>query len=250
VADDVLLKPGERIDRLIDDRLKIIQNPQAFRFSADAVLLARFVTVKPGDTVCDLGTGTGVIPLLLSAQTKASRLYGLEIQTEMADMARRSVALNGLTKKISIDTGDLREALARYGSSRFDVVVSNPPYNSAGLGRLNASDAMTLARHEIMCTLEDVVAAASKITKSRGRTALVHKPHRLVDLLVLLRTYRLEPKRLQVVYARPGQKPGFVLVEAIKDGGAELEILNPLYIYDANGEYTAELRDIYFGEWE
>lgn len=187
---------------------------------------------------------------MLSAQTKAARLYGLEIQAKMADMARRSVALNGLSEKISIEEGDLREALVRYGSSRFDVVVSNPPYYSAGLGRLNTSDALTLARHEIMCNLEDVIGAAAKITKSRGRTAFVHKPHRLVDLLILLRSYRLEPKRLQVVYARPGQKPGFVLVEAVKDGGAGLNILNPLYIYNESGEYTAELRDIYFGERE
>ncbi|MGI5840061.1 MAG: tRNA1(Val) (adenine(37)-N6)-methyltransferase [bacterium] len=250
MTDEGLLKPGERIDCLIDERLKIIQNPQTFRFSADAVLLARFVTVKPGDIVCDLGTGTGVIPLLLSQRTRAAKLYGLEIQAGMADMARRSVIINGLTDRISIDTGDLREAVARYGSSRFDAVVSNPPYYAACFGRLNASDALTLARHEVACTLEDVVKAAARITKSRGRAAFIHKPHRLVDLIVLLRANRLEPKRLQVVYARPGRKPAFVLVEAVKDGGAELAILNPLYIYDADGEYTLELRDIYFGERE
>ncbi len=244
------LKPGERIDLLVSKQLRIIQNPAAFCFSIDAVLLAHFAWVKPGDLVCDLGTGTGVIPLLLSAISRADHIYGLEIQPEMADMARRSVLLNGLDDKITIETGDLREAVLRYGSSRFDLVATNPPYHRLRRGELNQTDAQTLARHEVLCTLEDVVTAGSQIVKSRGRFALVHRPERLTDILLAMRQRQLEPKRLQLVHPRAGEPASILLVEAVKDGRPGLSVLPPLCVYEADGTYTAALRDIYFGKHE
>lgn len=243
-----LVRAHERLDDLARDNLKIIQNPGSFCFSMDAVLLSSFVTVKRGDRVLDLGTGTGVIPLLLSSKTQALELCGLEIQADMADMASRSVRYNGLEGKIRVVQGDLREARALLGRDRFDVVVSNPPFTSVGRGLVPPTDGMAIARHEIMCTLEDVVDSCSRMVTPGGRVALVHRPSRLVDILWAMRERNLEPKRLRFVYPSMDAKPTMVMVEALKGGGKELEVMKPLYIYDDSGAYTQEVRDIYFGQ--
>ena len=249
MKEKVILYENERIDDLMKSDLKIIQNSKGFRFSLDAVLLANFVTVRSGDTVLDLGTGNGVIPLLLSRISKAKHICGLEIQEEVADMAKRSVMLNGLNERISIVQGDLRQGDKLFDGKRFSVVVSNPPYTSAGGGIINPEDSKAISRHEITCTLEDVVCASSRLVNSRGRVALIHRPSRLVDIFLLMRKYNLEPKRVRLVHSRPGRKANLVLIEAIKDGRPELEVLEPLYIYrdEFGEEYSAEMERVYSG---
>lgn len=242
----VELKPGERIDDLIRQDLKIIQNPASFCFSMDAVLLAHFATVKKDDRVVDLGTGSGVIPLLLTTRQKELQVTGLEIQKEAAERAVRSVRLNGLQEKIAIIPGDLKQAKELLPVGQFDLVTCNPPYISPGHGLLNELDSISIARHEIKCTLEDVIRAGSQLLAFKGRMAVVHKPHRLVDIMCLMRKYNLEPKRLRLVYPRPGRKPNMVLVEGLLGGRVELEVLDPLFIYGADGEYTPELLGIYY----
>lgn len=243
----VNLNEYERIDNLMKSNLKIIQNTRGFRFSLDAVLLANFATVRSGDTVLDLGTGSGVVPLLLSRISNAKYIYGLEIQPEVADMAKRSVILNGLSTKIKIIQGDLREGNRLLENKRFSLVVANPPYTLAGGGIINPGDSKAISRHEITCTLEDVISAGSRLVNSRGRVALVHRSSRLVEILILMRCYNLEPKRLRFVYPRLGRKSNLILIEAIKDGKPELEVLEPLYIYrNCTGEeYSPEMRKIY-----
>jgi tRNA1Val (adenine37-N6)-methyltransferase len=242
----LMLKTGERIDYLVDQRLRIIQNPQGFCFSMDAVLLAHFADVRQNDVVCDLGTGTGVIPLLISMRFPSVRIDGLEIQDNMADMASRSVKLNGLEGKITIHSGDLRNACRIFSSSRFDLVTSNPPYMPTGTGIQNQTPEIAAARHEVLCSLEDVINSASQIVRSRGRVALVHKPQRLVDIFCLMRHYRIEPKRFRLVYPKLNSEPNMVLVEGVKDGKPGMMTEKPLYVYQSDGEYTQEVRSIYF----
>ncbi len=242
----VEIKPGERIDDLQRDGLRIIQSTKGFRFGTDAVLLSGFANVKPDETVLDIGTGNGVIPLLLSAKSRARRIVGLEIQSEMAELARRNVRLNGLEERIEIVEGDLRESRRFLGDERFDVVVSNPPYIKAKGGIPNPNGALAIARHELYCTLEDVIAACSRSVRYRGRVAIVYRPSRLVDLLTEMRRHSLEPKRLRMVQKDRGSKPTLILVEAVKGGGAELDVMPPLVIYDDDGNYTEEVRSIYY----
>jgi tRNA1Val (adenine37-N6)-methyltransferase len=242
-----LVLENERLDDLVRDNLKIIQDPRFFRFSMDAVLLADFVTVRKGDSILDLGTGTGVIPLLLAAKTGAAEIHGLEIQGHIADMARRSVSYNNLEHKVSIRHGDLRQVSSIYGFRKFDVVVSNPPYTSVGGGLINPADSLAIARHEIMCSLNDVIEACSRTVNTGGRVAVVHRPARLVDVFCLMRENGLEPKRLRTVHPRQGAKPNLILVEALKGGGKELDLLPPLFIYKDDGDYTEEVKAIYDG---
>lgn len=242
----VELKPGERIDDLIRQDLKIIQNPASFCFSMDAVLLAHFATVRKNDRVVDLGTGSGVIPLLLIDRQKELQITGLEIQGETAERANRSVRLNSLEGKIQIIQGDLNVVDELLPVGQFDLVTCNPPYISSGHGLLNELASISIARHEVMCTLEDVIRAGSRLLSFKGKMAVVHKPHRLVDIFCLMRQYNLEPKRLRLVHPRPGRKPNMVLVEGLLGGGVELEILEPLFIYGEDGEYTTELMSIYY----
>ncbi len=243
---EMVLKTGERIDDLLRQELKIIQNPASFCFSMDAVLLANFATVKSNDNVIDLGTGSGVIPLLLASRQKRLKVTGLELQAEVADRAQRSVQLNNLTETIKITQGDLKQVEELLPLGQADLVTCNPPYMSTGHGLLNELDSMAIARHEIKCTLEDVIRAGSKLLTFKGRMAVVHKPHRLVDIFYLMRQYKIEPKRLRLVYPRPGRKCNMVLVEGLLGGGVELEVLEPLFIYGADGQYTEELLSIYY----
>lgn len=241
----VELKDGERIDDLQRNGYHIIQNPGKFCFGMDAVLLTGFAKVKNDARVIDLGTGTGIIPILLEAKTGASHLTGLEIQPESADMAGRSVKLNGLENKIDIITGDIKEAERTFKSASFDMVTSNPPYMADSHGLKNPDDAMAIARHEVKCTLDDVIRAASYLLVPGGSFCMVHRPFRLVEIMETLVKYRLEPKRMQLVYPYADAEPNMVLLQCIKGANRRLEVEKPLIVYEKPGKYMQEIYDIY-----
>lgn len=240
-----LLKPGERLDDLERNGYRIIQDPGRFCFGMDAVLLSGFAQVKPGKRVLDLGTGTGIIPILLEAKTDGSHFTGLELQPDSADMARRSVAYNHLENKIDIVTGDIKDASTLFGASSFDVVTSNPPYMIGQHGLQNAQSAKTIARHEIYCTLEDVVAQSARLLKPRGRLFLVHRPFRLVEIFCLMHQYGIEPKRMRLVYPYADREPNMVLIEGLRGGNARLTVEKPLIVFREPGVYTEEITDVY-----
>ena len=243
--DNIRLKENERIDDLERNGYRIIQDTGRFCFGMDAVLLSGFVRVKDGARVLDLGTGTGIIPILLEAKTGAAHLTGLEIQEDSADMARRSVRLNGLEEKIDIVTGDIKEAGSLFDAASFDVVTCNPPYITDKHGLTNPNDAKAIARHEIMCTLEDVIAQTAKLLKPGGNFYMVHRPFRLTEIMVLLRTYKLEPKRMQLVYPYVDQEPNMVLIEANRGGRPRMTVEKPLIVFQEPGVYMPEICDIY-----
>ncbi len=237
---------NERLDDLVRGGLRIIQKPGSFCFSIDAVLLANFASVKKGDLVVDLCTGSGVIPLLITTRQCVNQIVGIEIQEEMVDRAARSVSGNGLQEFIRIRHGDVRNISAELGRGKFDLVTANPPYMPVDKGKISPSDTLAISRHELYCTVDDIIREGSKLLNSHGRMALVHRPNRLVDITYNMRKFGLEPKRLQLVYPSVDKKPNIVLVEAIKGGKPELEIMNPLFVYNKEGEYTEELMNIYY----
>ncbi|MGY0694508.1 tRNA1(Val) (adenine(37)-N6)-methyltransferase [Virgibacillus sp. FSP13] len=243
------LHDDERLDYLLaDETMQIIQSPSAFSFSLDAVLLAHFayVPVKRG-SILDLCTGNGVIPLLLSRRTHA-QITGVEIQQRLADMAKRNVLLNKLEEQITMVHGDLKEMQPVLGQSNVDVVTCNPPYfRTPKKTEHNKNDYLTIARHEVFCTLEDVVRACKLHVRPGGKVAMVHRPGRLVDIIVLFRKYKLEPKRMQLVYPKMGKEANILLIEGIRDGKADLTILPPLYIYNQDNTYTKEAEEIIYG---
>lgn len=245
----VQLYYDERFDYLLaDESMKIIQSPSAFSFSLDAVLLANFayVPIKQGK-ILDLCTGNGVIPLLLSKRTRAN-ITGVEIQERIFGMAERNVILNNLSGQINLIHGDLKEMQALLGQSSFDVVTCNPPYFSTpAKTEHNRNEFLTIARHEVYCTLADVVKACKLHVRPGGKVSIVHRPGRLVDIIALFRAYKLEPKRLQLVYPKKGKEANMLLVEGIRDGKVDLKILPPLYIYNSDGTYTKEAEDIIYG---
>lgn len=241
----ITLKENERIDDLQRNHYQIIQNPALFCFGMDAVLLSGFARVKEESLVLDLGTGTGIIPILLEAKTKARHLTGLEIQEESADMARRSVRLNGLEDKISIVTGDIKEAGDLFDAASFDVITCNPPYMIGEHGLQNPKSAKAIARHEILCTLEDVVSQAAALLKPGGNFFMVHRPFRLAEIMVLLHAYKLEPKRMQMVYPFVDKEPNMVLIEANRGGRPRITVEKPLIIYKEPGIYMPEIYEIY-----
>jgi tRNA1Val (adenine37-N6)-methyltransferase len=228
-----LLKDGERVDDLQLNKLKIIQNPARFCFGTDAVLLANFATAYKDERVIDLCTGTGIIPLLMSAKTQARHFTGLELQPESACMARRSVLLNNLSERIKIDTGDIKDAALRYGSAVFYAVTVNPPYLNAGI--VNEREHIALARHEIACTLDDVLRVSAKLLRFGGRLYMVHRPHRLADVMAGLREHRLEPKRLRTVQPREGKDATLVLIEAALGGKVWLTVMPALDLSKDDG---------------
>ncbi len=241
----VFLKEHERIDDLERNGYRIIQDTHRFCFGMDAVLLSGFARVKDDARVLDLGTGTGIIPILLEAKTKAAHLTGLEIQEDSADMARRSVRLNGLQEKISIVTGDIKEAGSLFDAASFDVIPSTPPYMTAQHGLTNPEDAKAIARHEILCTLEDVIAQAARLLRPGGNFFMVHRPFRLAEIMVLLRAYRLEPKRMQLVHPFVDKEPNMVLIEANRGGKPRMTVERPLIVYREPGVYMEEIYEIY-----
>lgn len=240
-----LLKPGERFDDLERNGYKIIQDPQRFCFGMDAVLLSGFAKVKKNEKCLDLGTGTGIIPILLEAKTEGAHFTGLEIQEESADMARRSVLANGLSQKVDIVTGDIKEASGLFGAASFEVVTSNPPYMIADHGGQSPDMAKAIARHEVLCTLEDVVREAAGVLKPNGRFYLVHRPFRLVEIITCLTKYRLEPKRMKLVHPFVDEEPNMVLIECVKGGRSRITIEKPLIVYKEKGVYTDEIYTIY-----
>jgi tRNA1(Val) A37 N6-methylase TrmN6 len=244
-AEEVELKPGERVDDLHRNQYKIIQNTQKFCFGMDAVLLSGFTKVLPGEKVLDLGTGTGIIPILLEAKTKGKHFTGLEIQEESADMAKRSVAMNKLEDKVDIIIGDIKEASAHFGLASFDVITSNPPYMNHNHGIINPGEAKAIARHEILCTLEDVIREASRALKPGGRFYLVHRPFRLVEIINTLTSYKLEPKRMKFVHPYVDKEPNMVLIECIKGAKSMVKVEAPLIVYKETNFYTDEIYDIY-----
>ena len=239
------LMENERLDDMQRNGLKIIQKTDGFCFGMDAVLLSGFASVKPGERALDLGTGTGIIPLLLSAKTKGDHFTGLEIQTEIMKMAQRSVALNGLEKKIDIIQGDIKEASRIFGAASFDVVTSNPPYMNDAHGLKNPGDVKAISRHEVLCTLEDVVREGTKALKPGGRFYMVHRPHRLAEIITVMRQYKLEPKRMKFVHPFADKDANMVLIEAVRGGGAWLKLEPPVIVYKEPGVYTDEIYEIY-----
>lgn len=241
----VTLKQNERIDDLHRKGYRIIQNPEKFCFGIDAVLLSGFVNVKSGAKVLDLGTGTGIIPILVEAKTKASHLTALELQEESVDMAKRSVKLNDLEDKISIVQGDIKEASHLFDGASFDVITTNPPYMTENHGLVNPDMPKAIARHEIYCTLEDVVRESSKLLKVSGKFFMVHRPYRLVEIITTLEKYKLEPKRIRFVHPYKDKEPNMVLIEAVKGGKSHVTIEPPLIVYEDVNVYTKEIYEIY-----
>ena len=236
---------NETLEDLQTGGLRLIQRKNGFRFGADAVLLADFAKDLPSSRTLDLCTGSAVIPILLSAKTETAQLYGLEIQKEIFETACRSVALNGLEKRIFLDCGDLKNAVAIYGKRAFDLITCNPPYMPVGCGLQNPDSEKVIARHEILCTLEDVITVSASLLTQKGRLALVHKPSRLADIIYLMRQNDIEPKRIRFVHKTPQSEPSLLLIDGSFKGGKELRIMPPLYLYNADGTETAELKEIY-----
>ena len=241
----VAIKENERIDDLQRNGYRIIQDPDRFCFGMDAVLLSGFATAKKGDKVLDMGTGTGIIPILMEAKTDAEHLTGLEIQPESADMAFRSVQLNGLEDKISIVTGDIKEAKNLFSKASFQVITSNPPYMIGQHGLVNPHSEKAIARHEVLCTLEDVIENAAALLVPGGHFYMVHRPFRLAEIMTTLVKYRLEPKRMQLVYPYIDKEPNMVLIEATRGGKSRLLVEKPLIVYEKPGVYTSEIYDVY-----
>ena len=239
------LKPGERLDDLMIKGYEIIQSPGRFCFGMDAILLSSFATVKKNETALDLGSGTGILPILLEAKNVGAHYTGLEIQEESADMARRSVSHNRLQDKVDIVTGDIKDATNIFGASSFDVVTCNPPYMTDQHGIKNDGDAKTIARHEVLCNLEDVVSQTAKLLRPGGRCYFVHRPFRLVEILSTMSRYKVEPKRMQLVYPYVDKEPNMVLLEANRGGRSRMSVEKPLIVYREPGIYTDEIYDIY-----
>ena len=237
-----------RNDEVLDDLqngLFIIQKKDGFKFGIDAVLLADFAKNAGSKNTLDLCTGTGIVPLLLSEKTETRNICGLEIQPEIAEMAKRSVEYNRLGERIHITQGDLKEADNIYGRGVFDKITCNPPYMKSGGGLKNDNDVKSVSRHELLCTLDDVISVSAKLLISKGRFFMVHRPARLADIMYSMRKFKIEPKYLRFVHSSCAKAPNLVLVEGMKDGGNELRILPPLYVYNEDGTYSDEINEIY-----
>ena len=236
---------AERIDDLQIKGYRLIQNPELFCFGVDAVLLSSFAKAKDTDKVIDLGCGNGIIPILMAAKTDAKRIVGLEIQDESAKLATRSVELNELSDRISIVKGDIKEASSIFGASSFQVVTTNPPYMNENHGLVNDYSAKAIARHELLCNLEDIIRGSARLLVPSGRLYMIHRPHRLEDILVLMREYHIEPKHLRFVHPYVDKEPTMVLIEGLRGGKPSMKIDPPLIIYEDVNKYTKEINDIY-----
>ena len=239
------MNSGERIDDLQRDGLKIIQNSGKFCFGIDAVLLSDFAKVRKNEKVLDIGTGTGIIPILLSAKTEGLEFTGIEIQEESAEMANRSVILNHLEDKVKIVNGDIKDSLKYFDRESFNVITSNPPYMVEFHGEGNENNEIAIARHEIKCTLDDVIREGSKLLKVSGRFYMVHRPFRLVEIFETFRKYNLEPKTMRMVHPFIDKEPNMVLIEAYKCGKPGIKTLKPVIVYKEPGVYTDEIYEIY-----
>ncbi len=230
-----LLKPGERLDDLQIGGLELIQNPAGFCFGVDAVFLSDFVKVKPGETVLDLGTGNGIIPILLSAKTGGKKFTGLEIQENTADMARRSVAYNHLEERVDIVTGDIKEAAEIFKPAFFDVITTNPPYMLSQHGLRNPDDAKAIARHEVLCTLDDILRESMRLLQDKGRFYMIHRPFRLTEIMIKMNHYKIEPKRIQFIHPYIDKEPVLVLIEGVRGARPRVTVEPPIIIYEGCG---------------
>lgn len=240
-----ILKPNERIDDLQRNGLRIIQNPDAFRFGMDAVLLADFVRLRPRERVADMGTGTGILPLLLSQKSETCLFEAFEIQNDMADMAQRTVMMNGLQERIRIHACDMRDAWKTVGREQINAVVCNPPYGKRGGTLTNEASGVSLARHEDECTIEDVAFSCAAVLKNLGRLYIVFPAQRMLELCDALRKARLEPKKIRMVCAHVDKPPYLVMVEAMKNAKPQLLWMPPLVVYHSDGSETEEIKQIY-----
>jgi len=238
-------KSEETLDTLFEGRLKILQKKDGYRFSIDALLLAHFARPSFQDRIIDLGTGCGIIPLILTFQKKAAKVIGVEIQPSLADLARRNAAWNRLSSRIQIWEEDLKKLKKEKWRGRFDLVLSNPPYRKIGSGRINPRQEKALARHEIKATLQDVFQTASDLLKEKGRLVMIYPASRAGDLIPALGKFHLEPKRLQFVHSHEKDEARLMLVEALKGGHAQVKVLPPLFLYDEKGEYTPVAQELF-----
>lgn len=244
---DSILKSGERIDDLEYKNLKIIQKISGFKFGMDSVILSNFVEIsRKKSIIFDLGTGTGIISILVAGKKEnVEKVYGIEIQKDMAEMATRSVKLNRLEDKIEILNLDIKNLSSKDFSKKADVVVTNPPYKKMDTGLLNCDEQKLISRHEYKCNLEDVIKCASKLLKDNGIFYMVHRPERLVDISILMREYKIEPKEIRFVSSRIGEDAKLILIKGTKCGKPFLKVRNSLFIYEENGNYTEEIYKIY-----
>ncbi len=234
-------------NEIIDDLQNgyyIIQDNDGFKFGIDAVLLSDFAKSLSGKVI-DLCTGTGIIPILLCAKSKANHIDALEIQPQMAEMAQRSVKYNNLEERISVKCGDIKDAFNLYGKSIYDGVTVNPPYKKTGTGIVNGTDSKTIARHEVMCDLEDVIKISSGLLKPHGKMFMVHRPQRLSEIFYLMTKYQVEPKIMRLVAPSVGKEPNMVLICGIKCAKPQLTTLPTLYVYNEDNSYTEEIDKIY-----
>ncbi|RHW66525.1 tRNA1(Val) (adenine(37)-N6)-methyltransferase [Clostridium botulinum] len=242
---DRIIKEDETLDDLQLKGIHVIQKKQAFRFGIDAVLLANFPTIKNGAKVVDLCSGTGIIPFILAGKTNASNIIGIEIQKEIADMANRSIKYNNLQEKVKFIEGDLKNLKLLKDIEKVDVVTVNPPYKTQGTGIININDKNAISRHEICCTLDDVVKAVKVLLKDKGKLYMIHRPDRIVDIMNVMRKYYIEPKLIRTIHPAVDKAPSMILIEGQKNGGKFLKWDRPLYIYDENNKYTNEVKRIY-----
>jgi tRNA1Val (adenine37-N6)-methyltransferase len=241
------IKEGERLDDLQIKGYGIIQTPGRFCFGMDAVLLSSFAKVKKQERALDLGTGTGILPILLEAKNEGAHYTGLEIQKESVDMARRSVMYNGLEDKVDVAEGDIRIASEIFGASSFQVITVNPPYMIGDHGLRNEKEALYIARHEALCTLDDVLRESARLLTPKGRFYMVHRPFRLPEILAKMSANRIEPKRMRLVHPYVDKEPNLVLVEGLRGGNPRMKVEPPLVVYERDGSYTEELLRIYAG---
>ncbi len=240
------LLENERIDDLEFENLKIIQNTTGFCFGIDSVLLSDFAKeVKNDSKVMDIGTGTGIISILLSKKANIKKIYGIEIQQEVANMAERSVKLNNLEDKISIINTNIKDIFDKFEPNTFDVIVTNPPYMKLNTGAKSDEIKKLISRHEVECNLEDIIKISYKLLKSRGEFYMVHRAERIVDILYLMRKYKLEPKKIRFIQSKVNKEPNLLLIKGVKDAGNQLKIERPLVVYNEDGSYTNEILEIY-----
>lgn len=245
---DIELKDGERVNQLFSSDVKIIQNREVFSYSVDSVLLSRFPKLPKRGLIVDLCAGNGAVGLFASTRTEA-QIIGVEIQERLADMATRSIALNGLNQQMSMITDDLKHLPQHIKGSKVDIILCNPPYFKVDEhSNLNESEHYLLARHEITTNLDEICHVAQRVLKSNGRLAMVHRPDRFLDIIETMKRYNLAPKRIQFVYPKVTKEANMLLIEAIKDGSLDgLKILPPLFIHNEDGSYTDEIHEIYYG---
>ncbi len=245
---DDLLKSGERLVDLLVKQFKLIQNDDYFCFAVDAVLLANFAKIRDDSRVIELGTATGVIPHLVYAKNKVEEIIGIDIQSDLISMAKRSSKYNAIADKLKFYQLDLRKAVDFFGVESFDYLISNPPYFRAGSGKVSSNPSRALARYELKCNLEQIIKVSKDLLKFKGKAAFIYRTQRLAELLSLMEKYNLRAKRLQMIYPDKNSEAKLFLVEAQKGANTGLEVLPPLILNKQDGEYTVEIKELFYPE--